>query len=135
MGRGEERGAGDATDRREGKSQEFSGAGGGDGGGDGGGVSGGRDYGGGDGAGSEGGTGGDLDEIRRRCSMLDVSLRASRREALTARQARDAAESTVREQKEALASLGERVSELEASLAREKNAGKVQHTSNSTGRF
>ncbi|CAN0415452.1 unnamed protein product, partial [Laminaria digitata] len=75
-------------------------------------------------AGSEGGADGGLDEIKRRCSMLDVSLRASRREALAARRARDAAESVVREQKEALTSLRESVSDLEASLAREQKAGK-----------
>ncbi|CAN0199148.1 unnamed protein product, partial [Hapterophycus canaliculatus] len=75
-------------------------------------------------AGEEGGGGG-LDELKRRCSMLEVSLRASRREALEERRARDAAERTVRQQREALPILRERVSELEACLAREQEAGKV----------
>ncbi|CAM9337712.1 unnamed protein product [Ectocarpus sp. 4 AP-2014] len=73
--------------------------------------------------GDEGGCG-DLNEIRRRCSMLEVSLRASRREALEARRSRDSAETTVRQQSGALAKLQERVSALEASLAKEQEAGK-----------
>ncbi|CAM9737560.1 unnamed protein product, partial [Ectocarpus fasciculatus] len=71
-----------------------------------------------------GGGGGDLNEIRRRCSMLEVSLRASRREALEARRSRDFAETTVRQQSGALAKLKERASALEASLAKEQEAGK-----------
>ncbi|CAM9263309.1 unnamed protein product, partial [Scytosiphon promiscuus] len=71
------------------------------------------------------GEGRDVDELKRRCSMLEVSLRASRREALEERRARDAAERTVRQQREALPRLKERVSELEACLAREQEAGKV----------
>lgn len=77
------------------------------------------------GGGGEGGGGGGLDEVKRRCSLLEVSLRASRTEALMARRARDAAESTVREQRETLTVLRERGSELEARLAKEKEAGKV----------
>lgn len=76
------------------------------------------------GGGDEGGGGG-LDEVKRRCSLLEVSLRASRTEALAARRARDAAESTVREQREKLTISRDRVSELEACLAKEKEAGKV----------
>ena len=143
---GEERGVTDATDRKERKSREVSSAGGGGEDGEGGEGSGGGDGGGGGGDGGRsafsvgkggraGGTtegkrvaGEDLDEMRRLCSMLDVSLRASRREALTARRERDAAEGVVREQKEALASLRERVSDLEASLAREQKAGKVEYS-------
>lgn len=60
--------------------------------------------------------------------MLEVSLRSSRREALEARRSRDSAETTVRQQSEALAKLKERVSALEASLAKEKEAGKVRTT-------
>lgn len=67
-----------------------------------------------------------LDELRRRCSLLEVSLRAARREALEERRARDTAERTIRQQKEDLPRLKERVSELEACLAREQEAGKVR---------
>ncbi|CAB1115961.1 unnamed protein product [Ectocarpus sp. CCAP 1310/34] len=56
--------------------------------------------------------------------MLEVSLRASRREALEVRRSRDSAETTVRQQRGALAKLQERVSALEASLAKEQEAGK-----------
>lgn len=76
------------------------------------------------GGGDESGGGG-LDEVKRRCSVLEVSLRASRREASDARRARDIAEGTVREQKAALMMLKEKVSDLEASLGREKNARQV----------
>ncbi|CAN0170602.1 unnamed protein product, partial [Ectocarpus sp. 6 AP-2014] len=85
---------------------------------------GGRESGGDDEKGGGGGGGGGLNEIRRRCSMLEVSLRASRREALEARRSRDSAETTVRQQSGALAKLQERVSALEASLAKEQEAGK-----------
>jgi len=67
----------------------------------------------------------DVDETKRRFSAVEVSLRASRKEAMEARRARDAAESTVRQQREDLTRLKERVSELEASLEREQEAGKV----------
>ncbi len=84
-----------------------------------------RNGGGGDGSEGNGGKVGGLDEIMRRCSTIEVSLRASRKEALEARRARDAAESTVRQQKEDLTMLKQRVSELEASLEREQEASKV----------
>lgn len=58
--------------------------------------------------------------------MLEVSLRASRREALEARRSRDSAETTVRQQSGALAKLQGRVSALEASLVKEQEAGKVR---------
>lgn len=80
---------------------------------------------GGDGGGGDEGGGGGMDEVNRRCALLEVLLRASRREALVARRARDAAEGTVREQRGDLAALRKRVSELEAFLAREEEAGKV----------
>lgn len=84
------------------------------------------DAGGDSGGGGDEGGGGGLHEMKRRCSLVEVSLRASQREALEARRTRDAAESTVRQQREELTRLKERVSELEASLEREKEAGKVR---------
>lgn len=119
-------GAGRGTDAREaalsGKSPDgFGGVGGVDGDvldGRGGDWEGGGDEGGGGGAG--------FDEAKRRCSLVEVSLRASRREASEARRARDAAERTVRQQREELMRLKARVSELERSLEREKEAGKVR---------
>lgn len=69
--------------------------------------------------------GGGLDELKRHCSMLELMLTASRREVFVARRARDAAENTARRQKGDLKRLQERVSELEASLEREEETGKV----------
>lgn len=69
--------------------------------------------------------GGGLDEVKRLCSVLEVSLKASRREAMEARRARDMAENTVRQQREDLTRLQKKVGDLEASLAREQEACEV----------
>lgn len=79
-----------------------------------------------DGGGGDESAGGGVDELKRRCAALGVSLRASRREALEARRARDAAESTVREQREALTTLEGTVSELKEALEKEKEARQVR---------
>lgn len=79
-----------------------------------------------DGGGGDESAGGGVDELKRRCAALGVSLRASRREALEARRARDAAESTVREQREVLTTLDGTVLELKEALEKEKEARKVR---------
>lgn len=70
--------------------------------------------------------GGTLDELKRRCSLLEIALKASRREASEARRARDVAELTVSKQRAALVTLRTRVSDLEASFAKEQGSGKVR---------
>lgn len=79
----------------------------------------------GDGGEDESG-GGCLDEVKRRCSLLETALKASRREASEARRARDAAERTVSKQRAALVTLRTRISDLEASFAKEQGSGKVR---------
>lgn len=79
-----------------------------------------------DGGGGDESAGGGVDELKRRCAALGVSLRASRREALEARRARDAAESMVREQRETLTTLEGTVFELKEALEKEKEARQVR---------
>lgn len=71
---------------------------------------------------------GNLTEANRRCSILESMLKASRLEASTARRARDAAENTVRGQRDALGRGTERIVELEACLTREREDGEVSST-------
>lgn len=66
-----------------------------------------------------------FDEINRRCSMLEVAFKASRRECSYALQTRDAAEDMVRTQRSTLISLQAKVSDLEERFIREVEAGKV----------
>lgn len=79
-----------------------------------------------DGGDGDKGGGGGVDELKRRCSMLEVCLKASKRECSDALRARDAAEDLIREQQSALVTLRAKVSELEANIAREAQAGKVR---------
>lgn len=78
------------------------------------------------GGGDESGGGG-LDEMKRRCSLLEISLQASRREASEARRARDVAERTVTEQRALLATLQAKLSDLEVLFAREKGTSQVMN--------
>lgn len=68
----------------------------------------------------------DADEVKRRCSLLETALKASRSEASEARRARDAAERIVNEQRAGLGTLRERISRLEASVSEEERSGKVR---------